>query len=480
MAIRTYVGLLKQSIANWNAWRRENSGIVPDLIEANLSMANLVGVDLSVANLSVSILSGADLSNADLSGAGLRGADLKGAKLCKANLVDADLIDADLRGADLRNADLRKAKLIDTDLRRADLSSADLRGADLSSADLRGADLRKAKMDYADLDQAVLGGTHFAFQNLMQVQHIETIRHRAPSFIGLTTVMLPLLSSGLITFLRGAGQSPYLIAALQGTELPLASVSVNIIVSYIESDKEFADGLRPHLALLKSVTLVEEAVPLSSQEPWQRNAEVYEIAHLMIVLVSAPFLASPIVKKQILEPGFQQVNKGTSLVPVIVRPVDWQESLLKELQPVIQGQPVTRWSDRDEALHAIAQDLQPIVQHLYTTLLEEASRQRQRDLLLAQFIQVRTTCAEQRGEVTLAQRQVHEVSKAVASAEKRLQDAQKDLQDAQEVLHRHGQREREAQQHLITLQQTETNLLARINELNVTPHEQTSARYPSA
>src|SRR6516162_4445978 len=78
MANDEHVALLKQGVDAWNAWRRYNPDIRPDLSEANLT--------------------GADISEAGLSGADLSGADLSGADLSEAPLVSADLTGADLTG----------------------------------------------------------------------------------------------------------------------------------------------------------------------------------------------------------------------------------------------------------------------------------------------------------------------------------------------------------------------------------------------
>jgi uncharacterized protein YjbI with pentapeptide repeats len=61
MADEEHFALLKKGVAAWNAWRKENPDIHPDLrgadlIAASLSRANLFGADLIEANLS-----GADL-----------------------------------------------------------------------------------------------------------------------------------------------------------------------------------------------------------------------------------------------------------------------------------------------------------------------------------------------------------------------------------------------------------------------------------
>jgi hypothetical protein len=101
--------LTEQGVDAWNAWRRKNPHIRPDLSDANLikvyldrrypfgwepSRENLLGA----AYLSRADLSGADLSEANLSGANLREAHLREADLSRATLIDTDLTDANLTG----------------------------------------------------------------------------------------------------------------------------------------------------------------------------------------------------------------------------------------------------------------------------------------------------------------------------------------------------------------------------------------------
>jgi hypothetical protein len=157
MANDEHVALLKQGVAIWNKWRRENADIRPDLEGARLFNADLSGAILIGANLSKAELAYADLIEADLSFANLSGAkfrpetDLRRANLYKANVSGAFFYGADLRGADLGAANLSRA-----DLSAANLGGADLRGADLGAAYLIGTDLIDAKLGGADLTKAVL------------------------------------------------------------------------------------------------------------------------------------------------------------------------------------------------------------------------------------------------------------------------------------------------------------------------------------
>lgn len=184
MANQEHVERLRQGVESWNAWRKENPEVQPDLLGAILS-----GADLSRADLSRAILSGADLSFANLSfsrmdeaklhraklneanlfGAFLTRADLAFADLYNANLVcfleEADLTEANLAGANLCEADLMYATLIGTNflqanLRKAKLTGANLVGANLTSADLREAYLDRAILVRANLRKAILTKCH--------------------------------------------------------------------------------------------------------------------------------------------------------------------------------------------------------------------------------------------------------------------------------------------------------------------------------
>jgi len=225
-----HLQLLSRSVEAWNAWRRDNRDIRPDLTEANLKRANLRQ---------------ANLSQADLHEADLTEANLKGANLHEANLTVATLYKACLSGADLTNADLTEA-----DLRRADLTNATLTTADLSGANLSG----------ADLSEAILSETVFGYTNLTAVRGLETCHHWGPSILDHSTLArsgpLPL------AFLRECGLSEWEIEATKLYDQSLTSIQVTDIlyrihhlrtdpliqfyscfISYASKDHTFAERL---------------------------------------------------------------------------------------------------------------------------------------------------------------------------------------------------------------------------------------------
>jgi Pentapeptide repeats (8 copies) len=161
MANEEHVALLKQGVAAWNAWRNENSSILPDLSRAGLSRADLDEANLDEANLHQAELSRAKLRRAFLMRAQLGYAQLRGAKLS-----DAYLSDASLFHADLHDADLEGAGLIGANLNRANLRHANLRGASLVGARLIGADLEGARLTEANLKDATFRGANLREANL--------------------------------------------------------------------------------------------------------------------------------------------------------------------------------------------------------------------------------------------------------------------------------------------------------------------------
>lgn len=153
--------LLKQGAPEWNAMRRRDPALRPDLSGAGLLGRRLRLVDFSYANLSGIDLRQSDLLRSDLHGAALKGALLDATVLAGSTLAGADMTGSSLTDASCPGADFSGSRLASSSLRRADLSRASLNGADL-----RGADLRESNLEYVDLRGADLRGA-----NLWRARH---------------------------------------------------------------------------------------------------------------------------------------------------------------------------------------------------------------------------------------------------------------------------------------------------------------------
>jgi Pentapeptide repeats (8 copies) len=139
MANKEHVALLKQDVAAWKMWRRENPHIRPNLRGADLPGEDLRGRDLHEADLSGTNLSRADLRGVNLSGADFRGTNLFEAKLNKANLFGALLSMAQLIHADLSGADLTSALLLNSNFADANLTGCRVHGVSAWGLKLGGA-----------------------------------------------------------------------------------------------------------------------------------------------------------------------------------------------------------------------------------------------------------------------------------------------------------------------------------------------------
>ncbi len=73
--------LLQGNIEEWNSWRREHPGLIPNLYKADLNKSDLSGPSGNGANLYRANLESANLFGSNLQGVNLRDAKLQGASL---------------------------------------------------------------------------------------------------------------------------------------------------------------------------------------------------------------------------------------------------------------------------------------------------------------------------------------------------------------------------------------------------------------
>lgn len=309
MANPEHVEILKQGVEVWNAWRRENPTVTPDLRDANLR-----GADLRNASLYQTFLTGADLRDADLSradlrstvlreaqlsgarvievflsGANMRDINLTDAYLCEANLCGANLSDADLSSANLRKAILTRAKLNAANMRHAfllgaNLCQANLREADLSHTFLLDANLSRADLHSTDLSHAHIGYTFFGNVDLSNTKGLDEVVHEFESTIGIDTLYM---SKGNIphSFLRDCGVPEDLLAGMP-TLLPKTIDYYSCFIGYSIKDYIFARRLHDSMRDKKlRVWYVPEDVTLKSGEKLMYQIDTAIKTHNKLIMV---------------------------------------------------------------------------------------------------------------------------------------------------------------------------------------------------
>ncbi len=95
-----YLVRLMKGVKSWNAWRRDNKDIIPDLSGGDW----LQKLDLSRVNFSRVLLVGTNLHSTTLIKADLRFADLSNADLTNADLTSANMLKTKLAGAKYNSA----------------------------------------------------------------------------------------------------------------------------------------------------------------------------------------------------------------------------------------------------------------------------------------------------------------------------------------------------------------------------------------
>jgi hypothetical protein len=145
---------------------------------------------------------------------------------------------------------------------------------------------------------------------------------------------------------------------------PLAGRSV--FVSYSHKDERYREKLQISLAQLQRenlVTVWHDRKILPGQE-WDREIDRnLENAEIVLLLVSPDFLASSYCYGHEMLQALERHRSGSAtVVPIIVRPSDWQHSPLASLQALpSEGRPVSRWSNRDQAWLNVAQGLRRLI-----------------------------------------------------------------------------------------------------------------------
>src|SRR5271166_4418470 len=291
MANPEHLAILKQGVEQWNKWRKENPGVVPDLRGAELRKADLHGANLEWSRLFISKLERANLHEARLSGA-----DSSGADFTRANLT----------GAHLTSADLTLAKLI---------------GSNLSGANLRWTNLSRAKLTGADFSGAEASETVFANVDLSAAAGLDLVYHSGPSTIGIDTIYK---SHGKIpeVFLRGCGMPDEFIAYI-GSMVGRPIEFYSCFISYSTLDQEFADRLYADLQAKEVRCWFAPHDIQSGRKIHEQIDDAIRLHDKLLLILSEHSMSSKWVKTEIANARQrEEQEKKNLLFPITLAPME--------------------------------------------------------------------------------------------------------------------------------------------------------------
>ena len=139
---------------------------------------------------------------------------------------------------------------------------------------------------------------------------------------------------------------------------------IKVFYSYSHRDECFRQEMETHLSTLKQDGLIDEWHDRKIQPGQEVQAEIDRRLHesdVILLLISSDFLASPECQKEMDKSMELHDRKQARVVPIIVRPCAWNHSKVSALLALPKdGEPVSKWSSRDEAFMNVYEGIREV------------------------------------------------------------------------------------------------------------------------
>ncbi|BCL35793.1 TIR domain-containing protein [Nostoc sp. MS1] len=142
--------------------------------------------------------------------------------------------------------------------------------------------------------------------------------------------------------------------------------AIKIFFSYDEKDKELQDELAKHLKLMQREGTIQawHGHDISGGSDKESEIEKHlNSAQIILLLISPDFIFSEELWERDVKRAMERHQaKEARVIPIILRPVDWEKTPFGRLQPLPKNrQPVTTWKNQDEAFAEIAKDIRQVL-----------------------------------------------------------------------------------------------------------------------
>jgi len=161
---------------------------------------------------------------------------------------------------------------------------------------------------------------------------------------------------------------------------------LQLFYSYAHDDEKLCSLLIKHLAALRRQNILQGWYDrcISPGDEWDKKIDSHlEQADIILLLISASFIDSDYCWGVEMKRAIQKHHDcEASVIPIILRPVDIEGTPFSKLQFLPKdGKPITKWSDRHEALANIAIGIRKIARKILNK--KELRRKKIREAKLA-------------------------------------------------------------------------------------------------
>ena len=165
--------------------------------------------------------------------------------------------------------------------------------------------------------------------------------------------------------------------------------AINIYLCYaydVYKDKALIDEIDKHLSSLErqGQIMIWSVRKVSAGKELVREIDNYlNSADIILLLISVGFMSSDYSYRVQMQRAMERHERGEArVIPVILKPVDWQDAPFGKLQPLpTNGKPITRWQNRDEAFLDVTNGIKQVINEIIANTLSKLSTPRKHDEL---------------------------------------------------------------------------------------------------
>ena len=148
---------------------------------------------------------------------------------------------------------------------------------------------------------------------------------------------------------------------------------VKIFFCYAHEDEPLLNKLKTHLKPLQRIGLIDVWYDrdISPGTEWEEEIKKHlNEANIILLLVSSDFMNSDYCYGKEMQRALERDKRGeASVIPIILRPVYWQEAPFGKLQALPKdARPVKSWPDQDEAFFNVAEGIRTAIQKLMSSV----------------------------------------------------------------------------------------------------------------